>query len=158
MAKQALSAYRIARLTAPCPSHKIFNILLMPPALKLPQMQMGNAIDLSVHSYRRANTVKPFVHGNKLINRQSSCIMKICMTSFRFARLDQGLAHCWCKPIIAVEPPGRVTSPQQPPPFNSQFLISPKCSFTINLTSPKWSPPTKTLFCCPMAGCCKEVA
>ena len=35
-----------------------------------------------------------------------------------------------------VETPLTVTSQQQPPPYNSQFLISPKFSFTIYLTSP----------------------
>ena len=39
-------------------------------------------------------------------------------------------------PIYTVEPPRTVTSQQQPPPYNSQFLISPKYSFTIYLTSP----------------------
>ena len=37
---------------------------------------------------------------------------------------------------ITVEPPRTVTSQQQPPPYNSQCLISLKCSSTIYLTSP----------------------
>ena len=35
-----------------------------------------------------------------------------------------------------VEPPQTVTSQQQTPPYNSQFSVSLKCSFTIYLTSP----------------------
>ena len=35
------------------------------------------------------------------------------------------------KPPNTVEPPRTVSSHQQPPHYNSQFSISPKCSFTI---------------------------
>ena len=43
--------------------------------------------------------------------------------------------------IITVEPPQMVTSQQRPPPYYSQFLLSPKCCFTIYLTSPQHLPP-----------------
>ena len=46
----------------------------------------------------------------------------------------------------AVEPPRMVISQQQPPPYNSQCLISLKCSFTIYLTSPSRSPPYNSHF------------
>ena len=45
-----------------------------------------------------------------------------------------------------VEPPRTVKSQQQPPPYNGQCLISPKCSFTIYLTSPQQSPPYNSHF------------
>ena len=50
-----------------------------------------------------------------------------------------------------------VTSQHQPPAYNSQYLISPKCDLTIFDLSIVVTSLQQPLSCCPMGGCCGEV-